>query len=85
MVYQWFGLKTTVTVLSDLASKLVVMISPSLTSKSVLDFLVEYQNQGAGGFSDLGLKIGSYVLIILVSKSQRQFIGLCLKTKRDSV
>jgi hypothetical protein len=31
-----------------------------LTSKSVVGFLVEPQNQGGGGFSGFGLKIGSY-------------------------
>jgi hypothetical protein len=32
-------------------------------------FLVEPQNQGGGGFPDLGLKIGSYGLVIWSSKS----------------
>jgi hypothetical protein len=44
-------------------------------------FLVEPQNQGGGGFPDLGLKIGSSGLVIWASKSLRQFFGLCLKTK----
>jgi hypothetical protein len=43
-----------------LASKLVVMIFPDLASKLVVDFLVEPQNQGGGGFPGLGLKTGSY-------------------------
>jgi hypothetical protein len=43
-----------------LASKLVVMIFPDLASKPVVDFLVEPQNQGGGGFPGLGLKTGSY-------------------------
>jgi hypothetical protein len=32
-------------------------------------FLVEPQNQGGGGFPDLGLKIGSSGLVIWASKS----------------
>jgi hypothetical protein len=32
-------------------------------------FLVEPQNQGGGGFPVLGLKTGSYSLVIWVSKS----------------
>jgi hypothetical protein len=41
-----------------------------LTSKPAVVFLVEPQNQG-GGFCDLGLKIGSYGLLIWISKSTR--------------
>jgi hypothetical protein len=55
-------------VFSGLASKLVVMVSPGLTSKLMVDFLVEPQNQGGGGFLGLGLKIGSYSLMIWTSK-----------------
>jgi hypothetical protein len=33
------------------------------------DFLVEPQNQGGEGFLGLGLKTGSYGLVILASKS----------------
>jgi hypothetical protein len=44
-------------------------------------FLVEPQNQGGGGFPDLGLKTGSSGLVILASKSSRWFLGLGLKTK----
>jgi hypothetical protein len=44
-------------------------------------FLVEPQNQGGGGFSGLGLKTGSYGLVIWASKSLRRFLGLDLKTK----
>jgi hypothetical protein len=127
-VCQWFGLKTTETVFSGLASKLVmmvfgglaskpavtvsdslaskptVMVSLSLTSKPVamvfcglaskpavmasgglgsklvVGFLVEPQNQGGGGFPSLGLRTGSYGLVIWASKSLRQFLGLGLKT-----
>jgi hypothetical protein len=34
-----------------------------------------------GGFPSLGLKTGSYGLVIWVSKSPRQFLGLSLKIK----
>jgi hypothetical protein len=55
--------------MSGLTSKLVVTVSSGLASKSAVDFLVEPQNQDGGGFSDLGLKIGSFGLVILTSKS----------------
>jgi hypothetical protein len=76
MVCKWFGLKTTRTVFAGLASKPVVTISAGLASKSVamvfsslaskpvVDFLVEPQNQGGGGFLGLGLKTGSSGLVI---------------------
>jgi hypothetical protein len=48
-------------------------------------FLVEPQNQGGGWFSGLGLKTGSYVLVIWASKSPQRFLGLDLKTKWASV
>jgi hypothetical protein len=48
-------------------------------------FLVEPQNQGGGLFPDLGLKTGSYGLVIRASKSSRQFLGLDLKTTEASV
>jgi hypothetical protein len=48
-------------------------------------FLVEPQNQGGGGFLDLGLKTGSSGLVICASKSPRRFLGLCLKTMWASV
>jgi hypothetical protein len=54
-------------VFSSLASKLVASVSPSLALKPVVSFLVEPQNQGGGGFPDLGLKIGSFGLVILKS------------------
>jgi hypothetical protein len=63
----------------------VATISPGLSSKSVLGFLVESQNQGGGGFSGLGLKTGSYGLVIWASKLQWWFLGLCLKTKQAIV
>jgi hypothetical protein len=72
-------------VFSSLASKLVVTVSPGLTSKPVVGFLVEPQNQGGGGFPDLGLKTGSSGLVILALKSPRRFLGLDLKIRRASV
>jgi hypothetical protein len=48
-------------------------------------FLVEPQNQGGGGFFDLGLKTGSSGLVIWASKSPRRFLGLGLKIKWASV
>jgi hypothetical protein len=61
--------KPVATVFSSLASKLVAMVSSSLASKPVVGFLVEPQNQGGGGFPGLGLKIGSFGLVIWASKS----------------
>jgi hypothetical protein len=61
--------KPTATVFSSLASKLVATVSPGLASKSTVGFLVEPQNQGGGGFPGLGLKTGSFGLMIWVSKS----------------
>jgi hypothetical protein len=61
--------KPTATVFFILASKLMAMISPGLASKPAVGFLVEPQNQGGGGFPGLGLKTGSFSLVILVSKS----------------
>jgi hypothetical protein len=77
--------KLAATVFSSLASKLVVTVSPSLASKPAVSFLVEPQNQGGGGFFSLGLKTDSLDLVIWVSKSPRQFLGLGLKTKWASV
>ncbi len=48
-------------------------------------FLVEPQNQGGGGFPGLGLKTGSFGLVIWASKSPRRFLGLGLKTKQALV
>jgi hypothetical protein len=61
--------KSTATVFSSLASKLMATVSPGLASKPVVGFLVEPQNQGGGGFPGLGLKTGSYGLVIWASKS----------------
>jgi hypothetical protein len=40
-----------------------------LASKPAVDFLVEPQNQGGGGFFGLGLKTGSSSLVICALKS----------------
>jgi hypothetical protein len=79
------ALKADVTVFSHLASKLVATVSPGLSSKLVVGFLVVPENQGGGGFPDLGLKTNSSCLVIWASKSPRRFLGLSLKTKRASV
>jgi hypothetical protein len=52
-----------------LASKLVATVSPVLASKLVVTFLVEPQNQCGEWFSGLGLKTGSFGLVIWASKS----------------
>jgi hypothetical protein len=92
MVCEWFGLKTTCTVSSGLASKPaatvftglaskpMVTVSPGLATKLAVGFLVEPQNQGGGGFPGLGLKTGSFGLVVWASKSPRRFLGLGLKT-----
>jgi hypothetical protein len=84
-VFAGLASKPVATVFSSLASKLVATVSPGLASKPVVGFLVEPQNQGGGGFLDLALKTGSSGLVIWVSKSPRQFLGLGLKTKWASV
>jgi hypothetical protein len=61
--------KPVATVFSSLSSKLVPTVSPGLTSKPTVGFLVEPQNQGGGGFPGLGLKTGSFGLVIWASKS----------------
>jgi hypothetical protein len=77
--------KPAVMVFFSLASKLVATVSPGLASKPAVGFLVEPQNQGGGGFPGLGLKTDSFDLVIWVSKSQRRFLGLDLKTKCASI
>jgi hypothetical protein len=61
--------KSAATVSDGLASKPDATFSPGLASKLVVGFLVEPQNQCGGGFSSLGVKTGSYSLMIWVSKS----------------
>jgi hypothetical protein len=53
--------KPAATVFSSFASKLVATVSPGLASKPVVGFLVEPQNQGGGGFFNLGLKPAALV------------------------
>jgi hypothetical protein len=64
MVSAALALKSAMTVFSSLVSKLVATVSPGLASKSAVDFLVEPQNQGGGGFFGLGLKTDSSGLVI---------------------
>jgi hypothetical protein len=68
-VFTGLASKPVVTVFSSLASKLVATVSPGLASKPVVDFLVEPQNQGGGGFHSLDLKTGNSGLVIWASKS----------------
>jgi hypothetical protein len=75
-VFSSLASKLVAMVFSSLVSKLVVTVSPDLTSKPTVDFLVEPQNQGGGGFSGLGLKTGSSGLMICASKSPRRFLSL---------
>jgi hypothetical protein len=56
--------KSVAIVFSGLASKSMVTVSPGLASKPMVGFLAELQNKGGGRFSDLGLKTGSYDLVI---------------------
>jgi hypothetical protein len=60
--------KPAMMVFSSLASKLVATVSLGLNSKPAVGFLVEPQNQGGGVFPDLGLKTGSFGLVIWASK-----------------
>jgi hypothetical protein len=84
-VFSGLTSKLVVTVFSSLTSKLVAMVSPVLASKPAVGFLVEPQNQGGGGFPGLGLKTGSFGLVIWTSKSPPRFLDLGLKTKQASV
>jgi hypothetical protein len=56
--------KPAATVSGGLTSKPVVTASPGLALKPVVGFVVEPQNQGGEGFSGLGLKTGSFGLVI---------------------
>jgi hypothetical protein len=84
-IFSSLASKLVATVFSSLASKLMATVSPDLASKSVVDFLIEPQNQGGGGFPSLGLKTVNYNLVIWASKSARRFLGLGLKTMQASV
>jgi hypothetical protein len=81
MVFSDLASKLVTTVFSGLASKPMVTVSPSLSLKSTVDFLIEPQNQGGGGFPGFGLQTDSYGLVIYASNSPHQFLGLGLKTK----
>jgi hypothetical protein len=72
--------KLAATVSSDLASKPAAIVSPGLASKPAVDFLIEPQNQGGGGFFGLSLKTGSNGLVVWASKSPQRFLSLDLKT-----
>jgi hypothetical protein len=85
MVFSSLASKPVATVFSSLASKLVATVSPGLAANPVVGFLVEPQNQGGGGFPGMGLKTGSFGLVICASKSSRQFLGLGLKTMWASI
>jgi hypothetical protein len=60
MVFASLASKPAAMVFASLASKLAATVFPSLASKPVVNFLVEPQNQGGGGFLGLGLKTDSY-------------------------
>jgi hypothetical protein len=68
-VFSGLASKPVATVFSSLTSKLVAAVSSSLASKPAVGFLLEPQSQGGGGFSSLGLKTGSFGLVIWASKS----------------
>jgi hypothetical protein len=68
-VFSDLASKSVATIFSSLTSKLMATVSPDLALKPAVGFLVEPQNQGDGGFSGLGLKIGSSDLVIWASKS----------------
>jgi hypothetical protein len=59
-----FGLKTCCDGFLQFGLKTGGDSFPSLASKPVVGFLVKPQNQGGGGFPDLGLKTGSFGLVI---------------------
>jgi hypothetical protein len=63
-VFAGLASKPVATVSSSLASKLVATFSPGLATKLVVGLFVEPQNQGGGGFPSLGLKTGSFGLVI---------------------
>jgi hypothetical protein len=80
-VFSSLASKLMTTVFSRFASKLVATVSPGLTLKPVVGFLVEPQNQYGEGFPGFGLEADSFGLVIWVSKSLRRFLSLGLKTK----
>jgi hypothetical protein len=83
MVFSSLASKLVAMVFSDLASKLVATVSPGLASKSVMDFLVEPQNHGGGGFPGLGLKTKWAMVCRLRYKIDRR--AMTWDTRRDLV
>jgi hypothetical protein len=73
-VFSALASKPMVTVFFSLASKSVVTISLNLISKPVAQVSLSFW-----------LKTGSYGLVIWVSKSPRQFLGLVHKTNQARV
>jgi hypothetical protein len=63
-VFSSLASKPVTMVFSSLGSKLMAIVSPGLALKLAVSFLFEPQNQGGGGFPGLGLKTGSYDLVI---------------------
>jgi hypothetical protein len=81
----WFCLKTTRTVSPALASKLVATVF-QFGPKTDGDGFSRFGLKIAGlRFPDLGLKSGSYGLVIWASKSPQRFLGLGLKIKQAMV
>jgi hypothetical protein len=80
--FLWFSLKTSGDGFLQFGLKTGGDSVSRLASKSAVCFLVEPQNQGGGGIPGLGLKTGSYGLVICALKSLRRFLGLSLKTKQ---
>jgi hypothetical protein len=67
-VFAGLASKPVVTIFSSLTLKLVATSFFGLASKPAVGFLVEPQNQGGGGFLDLGLKTDNSGLVIWASK-----------------
>jgi hypothetical protein len=66
-VFSSLASKPVTMVFSSLGLKLMAIVSPGLALKLAVGFLFEPQNQGGGGFPGLGLKTGSYDLVIYAS------------------
>jgi hypothetical protein len=81
MICQWFDLKTTGTACQWFDVKTTGMVFSGLISKPVVTVLPVLPQNRWLEFSSLGIKTSSYGLMIWVSKSPRQFLGLSLKIK----
>jgi hypothetical protein len=93
MICKWFGLKTTRTILSGLASKLVAtvfsslalklvaMVSPGLASKPVIVFLLSLKIKVVEGFSVWASKPAALDgFLVCASKSSGfRFVGYTTK------